>query len=357
MSPELLGWHEQHGIDCGDGSEGASPLSPESASEQTPSFYFTRLPASVSKSKSVADRSGLGKAVRVKTPASRARVSRSELRGLGGGSPPRAARDMGSIALLSPVRADSHINRQLGAAKVVTPVRRSARKSAATPLIASMLRETEFAYAPNDALSCRRHPIFDSPAEASNAGTDTPQPDDDAASTPTSITGVSLAGDVILSAESPGLQAEASATTSSSQSPSLLCQTPSVSPTLLEAALSPEPSAAGSTPDYGCLHRLHAASSFLSGSQDVTEQEPLTETTNKGLPCEALVTPPPARKPSPQGPTTRSKSARKGGAPPGSGTRQKRTVDSPSLSPTEARIRDGLRRSVRLLRESRTAAN
>lgn len=74
-----------------------------------------------------------------------------------------------------------------------------------------------------------------------------------------------MAGDVILSAESPGLQAEASATTSSSQSPSLLCQTPSVSPTLLEAALSPEPSAAGSTPDYGCLHRLHAASSFLSG--------------------------------------------------------------------------------------------
>ena len=49
---------------------------------------------------------------------SRARVSRSELKGLGAKSPPRAARDMGSIALLSPVRADSHTNRQLGAAKV-----------------------------------------------------------------------------------------------------------------------------------------------------------------------------------------------------------------------------------------------
>lgn len=50
---------------------------------------------------------------------SRARVSRSELKGLGGAnSPPRVARDMGSIALLSPVRADSHTNRQLGAAKV-----------------------------------------------------------------------------------------------------------------------------------------------------------------------------------------------------------------------------------------------
>ena len=49
---------------------------------------------------------------------SRARVSRSELKGLGANSPPRAAKDMGSIALLSPVRADSHTNRQLGAAKV-----------------------------------------------------------------------------------------------------------------------------------------------------------------------------------------------------------------------------------------------
>ena len=220
---------------------------------------------------------------------SRARVSRSELKGLGCNSPPRAARDMGSIALLSPVRADSHINRQLGAAKVihlhmltimlqpmsmchclcqscgvqaspqlshntvqmaylltylhvyspwgqqganrlsmsrdvsmmsittlqypvvrqlraslapkltqqpvqvVTPVRRSARKSTATPLIASMLRETEFAYAPNEALSRRRHPIFDCPAAASDAGTDAAQPDDDAASTPTSITGTSTA--------------------------------------------------------------------------------------------------------------------------------------------------------------------
>ena len=70
MSPELLGWHEQHGIDCGDGSGGASLLSPESASEeQTPSFYFTRVPASVSKAKPAADCSALGKAVRVKTPA------------------------------------------------------------------------------------------------------------------------------------------------------------------------------------------------------------------------------------------------------------------------------------------------
>ena len=89
------------------------------------------------------------------------------------------------------LRAGSYAHVSLQAMQVVTPVRRSARKSAATPLIASMLRETEFAYAPNEALSCRRHPIFDSPAAASDDGTDTAQRDDDNASTPASITGAS----------------------------------------------------------------------------------------------------------------------------------------------------------------------
>ena len=54
-----------------------------------------------------------------------------------------------------------------------------------------MLRETEFAYAPNEALSRRRHPIFDSPAATANANTDVAQHDDDTASTPISITGTS----------------------------------------------------------------------------------------------------------------------------------------------------------------------
>ena len=71
MSPELLGWHEQHGIDYEHGLVGAAgPRSPESESEeQPPSFHFTRLPASAIKSKPMADGSALGKAVRVKTPA------------------------------------------------------------------------------------------------------------------------------------------------------------------------------------------------------------------------------------------------------------------------------------------------
>lgn len=71
MSPELLGWHEQHGIDPEHGLVGASePLSLEPGSEeQPPSFHFTRLPASAIKGKPMADGSILGKAVRVKTPA------------------------------------------------------------------------------------------------------------------------------------------------------------------------------------------------------------------------------------------------------------------------------------------------
>ena len=52
---------------------------------------------------------------------SRPRVGKSELKGLVGNSPPRAVQDMGSIALLSPVRADRHLTNQLGAAKVTTP--------------------------------------------------------------------------------------------------------------------------------------------------------------------------------------------------------------------------------------------
>lgn len=49
---------------------------------------------------------------------SRPRVGKSELKGLVRNSPPRKAQDMGSIALLSPVRADGRLTNQLGAAKV-----------------------------------------------------------------------------------------------------------------------------------------------------------------------------------------------------------------------------------------------
>ena len=71
MSPELLGWHEQHGIDSEYSLVGAAgPLSPESDSEdQAPSFHFTWLPVSAMKSRPMADSSALGKAIRVKTPA------------------------------------------------------------------------------------------------------------------------------------------------------------------------------------------------------------------------------------------------------------------------------------------------
>ena len=45
-------------------------------------------------------------------------MGKSELKGLVGNSPPTKAQDMGSIALLSPVRADGRLTNQLGAAKV-----------------------------------------------------------------------------------------------------------------------------------------------------------------------------------------------------------------------------------------------
>ena len=52
------------------------------------------------------------------TWCSRPRVGKTELKGLVGKSPPRAGPDMGSIALLSPVRADGRLTNQLGAVKV-----------------------------------------------------------------------------------------------------------------------------------------------------------------------------------------------------------------------------------------------
>ena len=71
----------------------------------------------------------------------------------------------------------------------MTPVRRSARKSLATPLIASMLRDTEFAYAPNEALSRRRHPIFESPLPVPVDESAVLQDEEDKASTSISVTG------------------------------------------------------------------------------------------------------------------------------------------------------------------------
>ena len=49
---------------------------------------------------------------------SRSRLGRNELKALGGASPPRTKQDMGSIALLSPVRANHRTTQELGAAKV-----------------------------------------------------------------------------------------------------------------------------------------------------------------------------------------------------------------------------------------------
>ena len=71
MSPELLGWHEQQGLDTTPVMS-ASPHSesPHDEPEQPPpSFQFMRVPTSALKSKHAAESPAMGKAVRVKTPA------------------------------------------------------------------------------------------------------------------------------------------------------------------------------------------------------------------------------------------------------------------------------------------------
>ena len=71
MSPELLGWYEQQGFESAlarDCTPSASPQDDESQ-QQLPSFQFMRAPVSALKSKQAVDSPGLGKAVRVKTPA------------------------------------------------------------------------------------------------------------------------------------------------------------------------------------------------------------------------------------------------------------------------------------------------
>ena len=52
-----------------------------------------------------------------------------------------------------------------------------------------MLREAEFAYAPNEALTQPRHPMFDLPASVSPQDKDDVQQIDEGTSTPTSVTG------------------------------------------------------------------------------------------------------------------------------------------------------------------------
>ena len=100
------------------------------------------------------------------------------------------------FGIVKPMLASAHMQ-CCCTLQVVTPVRRSARKSPATPLIASMLRETEFAYAPNEALPRRRPSIFESPTLDTEDVTASVQAEDDNASEPTSITGCAALIDVL----------------------------------------------------------------------------------------------------------------------------------------------------------------
>ena len=203
--------------------------------------------------------------------------------------------------------------------QVITPVRRSARKTTNAPALASMLRETEFAYAPNEALARPRHPFLDphSPAETSSAAI---QQGDDAASTSSSVTGVSLAGDYCIPATSPGfpgLEEEVSFATHSSssrlssQSPSLLPQSPLFFTTPSEQVSLHMGQQHASGPAWPVQRMEQASTTRASAVEPDEEAGVLTELTNTGESA-GLVTPPAVMsKALPYGPVTRSKSARK----------------------------------------------
>ena len=200
--------------------------------------------------------------------------------------------------------------------QVITPVRRSARKSTNAPALASMLRETEFAYAPNEALVHPRHHLFDalSPNAASPAAT---EQGDEGASTPSSVTGVSLAGEYSIPAVSPNLEQEVSFDTHSnssrlsSQSPTLLSASPLFSATppnqmLFSLRQEQNPAAGAAWPVQQIDSTITVRAAHVEGENgnSVLADATSTDTVSTPLPTNAL-------KMSPQGPVTRSKSARK----------------------------------------------
>ncbi|KAK9814437.1 hypothetical protein WJX72_005886 [[Myrmecia] bisecta] len=124
--------------------------------------------------------------MRVQTPASRPRICRNEVKSLLESSFQPASEELGSTSLLSPVRANSRLRGQLGSQKMVTPVRRSTRGlTPAKPTIASILEETDFAYAPNDLLRRSTRPRSATPTspDASDEATAAADSDDSASET------------------------------------------------------------------------------------------------------------------------------------------------------------------------------
>ena len=72
MSPEILGWHEQHDADNVETAVNTPErLQPAVAAEQTPGLQAGHLPASAFKSAQLLLRGAIGKASRIQTPAAR----------------------------------------------------------------------------------------------------------------------------------------------------------------------------------------------------------------------------------------------------------------------------------------------
>eukprot|EP00884_Botryococcus_braunii_P004125 jgi/Botrbrau1/13713/Bobra.250_2s0010.1 len=97
----------------------------------------------------------VGRPLRIADPLGRSgsRVGVKEVRGIM--QSPKKLLDqanMGSCVRLSPVRAPPKLRGLLGSSTVITPVRRSARKSHAATPVAKLLRNTKYSYTPNVAL-------------------------------------------------------------------------------------------------------------------------------------------------------------------------------------------------------------
>ncbi|KAK9837454.1 hypothetical protein WJX81_003783 [Elliptochloris bilobata] len=243
----------------------------------------------------------IGRPLRVATPVSRQRVGRSELRGLLGdaGGPSLGSRDA-----LSPVRAPARLRDALGGIQVVTPVRRSQRGGPpAPPSTGALLRGAGFMYAPNQALAPRLTPAA---GRAAGALSDAALAADLRGSlSPHAADGMTPGSD------SSGASARGPSSTAASTATPATCSADTVSISSTgrggAARWHPDPSP-GPTSSGDPVRRLSA---LLSGDEE-----------------------PPGSVPGPAGRRL------SGGA--------RRLSDPENLSPTEAAIRDGLRRSSRL---------
>ncbi|GAB4820054.1 hypothetical protein N2152v2_007100 [Parachlorella kessleri] len=141
-SPEILGHEEEQHLVAGSVGEAGAHV-PRSALKAQQPLAVDGTPL-------------LGRAQRVPSPTKMPRGSAAkEVRALLAGLSLEDREEVegrGTLAMLSPVRAHSHLRAQLGVDKVVTPVRRSVRHQIPHAPLPDLLEQTNFSYVPNEAL-------------------------------------------------------------------------------------------------------------------------------------------------------------------------------------------------------------